>query len=176
MKEAELYDRLGEKCHEAGIQHVIHSGLPTYCEDGTLGMSKILESTNPQNVMLELDTYWVMRGGIDPIDLMGKHADRIVMLHQKDCPADFKGVKNLNSILKPGEIATTAFFDEYRKEYQFCEIGSGIMPLQKIIDFANENTKAKYLVLEQDFSTEDEFASIAESFENLRKHIGIEFK
>jgi sugar phosphate isomerase/epimerase len=43
-----------------------------------------IESTDPSKVIFELDVYWTVMGGQDPVEWINKYADRIQMLHIKD--------------------------------------------------------------------------------------------
>ncbi len=43
-----------------------------------------IESTDPSKVIFELDVYWTVMGGQDPVEWINKYADRIHMLHIKD--------------------------------------------------------------------------------------------
>ena len=45
-----------------------------------------MENTDPNLVFIEMDTYWIMRGGQDAVELIKKYKDRLVLLHQKDFP------------------------------------------------------------------------------------------
>jgi sugar phosphate isomerase/epimerase len=174
-RQAELFNKLGEKCRTRGMRHAIHNGLTPYCEDGSYSLDRFAEFTSPDDLLFELDTYWAMRAGLDPVELIKKYKDRILIIHQKDCPADFHGVMNLNTIMPRGEKAVHEFFLEYVHEEEFCEIGTGTMDLQKIIDTTLENTKAKFILLEQDFTKMDEFESVKLSMDNFKKCKGLEF-
>lgn len=44
----------------------------------------ILANTDPKLVYLQLDTYWMYRGGQDPIEWMDRSSNRVILLHQKD--------------------------------------------------------------------------------------------
>ncbi len=168
-KEAEVLNKLGQKCKAAGMQHMIHTGLPVYCEDGSLCLDRIIEFTSGDTVMFELDTYWMLRAGLDPIDGIKKYAERILLIHQKDMPKDFHGVANLNTRMTPGDKAVPSFFDANIHSDEFCEIGTGCMDPQTTIDAAVNYTKATHIILEQDFTKMDEFDSIRLSMENLKK-------
>ena len=48
----------------------------------------------------------------------------------------------------------------------FTEIGTGIMPIQEIIDAANNYTDSKYIILEQDFT------QMSSEIESIRKKHG----
>lgn len=43
-----------------------------------------IESTDPSKVIFELDVYWTVMGGQDPVEWINKYANRIQMLHIKD--------------------------------------------------------------------------------------------
>lgn len=51
--------------------------------DGTL-MNTLFERTNPQLVDYEMDVFWVVRGGGDPVALLDRYRSRIRILHLKD--------------------------------------------------------------------------------------------
>ena len=63
--------------------------------------------------------------------------------------------------------------DEYPDAY--VEIGTGIMPIQGIINTVNEFTNAEYVILEQDYSINvgDELLSVKISLENFKKMTGV---
>jgi sugar phosphate isomerase/epimerase len=43
-----------------------------------------LAGTDPGLVIYELDVYWIIRGGSDPVEYMRNHPDRIKLIHIKD--------------------------------------------------------------------------------------------
>jgi sugar phosphate isomerase/epimerase len=51
--------------------------------DGTL-MHTLLERTDPLLVDYEMDVFWVVRGGGDPVALLNRYGKRIRILHLKD--------------------------------------------------------------------------------------------
>ena len=44
----------------------------------------MLQFTSPSHVMFQLDVFWTVKGGYDPVDYMKRFADRIKVLHIKD--------------------------------------------------------------------------------------------
>ena len=174
-KQAELHTKLGEKCRNRGLQYDIHSGVTPYCEDGTFSLDRFAEFTSPDDVLFELDTYWITRSGVDPIELIKRYKDRIKIVHQKDIPKDFKGIMNLNEHLPRGGQTVKDFYSAHIFPEEFCEIGTGIMDLQKIIDTTLEYTKATHIFLEQDYTKMDEFESVQLSMDNFKKYKGLEF-
>ena len=124
------------------------------------------------------------------------------MIHQKDFAWDSLQEINLIGLtpedreMKPGEIVgmngnssyaknggkSIISKDEAEAEYRrrrqtsFTEIGTGIMPIQSIIDAANEYTDAKYIILEQDATRmPTQIDSIKKSMEGFKKFTGIEW-
>ncbi len=51
--------------------------------DGTL-MDTLFKRTDPAHVDFEMDVFWVVRGGGDPVALLQRYANRIPLLHVKD--------------------------------------------------------------------------------------------
>jgi sugar phosphate isomerase/epimerase len=174
-RQAELHTKLGEKCRAKGMRYGIHSGVTSYCEDGTFAMDRFAEFTSPGNVLFELDTYWILRSGEDPVELIKRYKDRIHIIHQKDLPREFKVILNLNEHLPKGGQTVKDFYSAHVFPEEFCEIGTGSMDLQKIIDTALEYTKAENIILEQDYTQLDEFDSIQLSMNNFKKFKGLQF-
>ena len=44
----------------------------------------LLANTNPNNVLFQLDVYWIKKGGYEPVDYMKKYPKRYKVLHIKD--------------------------------------------------------------------------------------------
>lgn len=132
--------------------------------------------------MMEMDTYWVQRGGHDPIERIQRYGRRIKLLHQKDLPAKTLSPLNVSKIFQDAGMdkmdfsnAPTGFYSLINPE-DFVEVGTGIMDLQGIVDAALQYSQAEYIILEQDFTVMDEFKSIAKSMEGFRKINHIQWK
>ncbi len=163
----ENYNFLGEKCRKAGIQHLLHLGQSGYCEDGEWSVDKVARLTAPENLKFEVDTYWMLRSGFNPCNIIRKFCNRCAIVHQKDLPRDFCGTVNINSLLGLGEQVVHSNLREYVQPEDFCEIGSGQMNVREIIDITEKYTKASHIVLEQDNSQLGEFESIRKSYQYL---------
>ena len=90
------------------------------------------------DVVLEVDTYWVAVGGQDPVALLKRLGDRVVALHIKDGPA------------------TTETKDQ-------VAVGQGSLPIADIIAAAPDALR----VIELDDSRGDRFQAIADSYAYL---------
>lgn len=78
----------------------------------------------------EVDVYWLAFAGIDVIDWLTLHEDRVAMLHIKDL-AEING------------------------EVQSVELGTGKLPLRKYAEFALQH-QIEWLVVEQEAFSQDE--------------------
>ena len=165
-------------------------------------MDYLMENTDPQYMSFELDTFWTMRGGFNPMEMIRHMGRRIRLVHQKDFAWD--SIQEINLIgltpeereMKPGEIVGmngnstyaknggkhVVSQDEAEEEYRrrrmssFTEIGSGIMPIQDIINAVNEYTDAEYIILEQDATRmPTQIDSIIKSMEGFKKYTGIQW-
>jgi len=55
--------------------------------DGTTGLEVLAGLLDPR-VVLEVDLYWVARGGVDPVALLERLGERVVAVHAKDGTLD----------------------------------------------------------------------------------------
>lgn len=52
--------------------------------DGATPFDLLLRETDPEDVRLELDVYWVAKGGLDPVRCLRDNAGRAALVHLKD--------------------------------------------------------------------------------------------
>ena len=87
-KNAAELNRVGALAKAAGLALAYHNHPVEFAEyDGQRGYDVILANTDPALVKLELDVAWAVAGGVDPMALLEKHADRIRLLHVKGLKA-----------------------------------------------------------------------------------------
>jgi len=182
LRRCEYLQHLSDLAKECGTEFLYHSHFQEFViiEDKFI-LDYIVENTD---LPLELDVFWVMRSGEDPIEMLKRFGNRIVLVHQKDFSKtteaplnlfdkfgdDYKYAKYADKSIKSKEFMTC---EEYPDAY--VEIGTGIMPIQDIINTVNEFTNAEYVILEQDYSINvgDELLSVKISLENFRKMTGV---
>ncbi|MFN8663147.1 MAG: sugar phosphate isomerase/epimerase [Thermomicrobiales bacterium] len=167
LRRSELYNQVGELARAHGMRFYYHNHFQEFQRFGDEYVyDLILQNTDPELVKLELDTYWMYRGGQDPITWMQKCADRVILLHQKDFPAGAPQPLNLyDGVVSPTENIDMAVFDDRKDERCFTEIGTGVLPIQSIIDAAGALPNVEYLILEQDHTAMDEIDSVRTSRE-----------
>jgi len=143
-KAAEEYNIYGEAFKKVGIQFGYHNHAFEFEKvDGKVPYDILLNETDPDLVIMELDLYWITKGGFDPWIYFEKYPGRFELWHVKD-------------MIGSGEKYET-------------EVGNGVIDFDKV--FENKKTAGmKYYFVEQDkcrdFST---FKSIEISLEHIKK-------
>ncbi len=139
----EVFSKIGEACRREGIVFCYHNHSFEFKKfNGVNALDVLYDSSDPELVQAELDTYWVQHGGEDPASTIRKYADRCPLVHLKDMEA--------------GE------------ERFYAEVGEGIMDFQAIFDASEEGGVAWYIV-EQDICRRPPIESARLSFENLKR-------
>lgn len=85
---------LGNRARSKGLALFYHNHAfeVSPLSDGRCGMDILLAETDPALLSLEVDTYWVERGGVNSRDFIQQHAARIGMLHAKEFCRDGRDV------------------------------------------------------------------------------------
>lgn len=182
LRRCELLNEYGEMANAYHIRFSYHNHANEFMTvDRQLIMDLLMDNTDPDKVGFELDTFWAMRGGIDPIEYMRRFRSRITLLHQKDMsktsPSPVNVFRDLEREVGPDRMAAFRYCKQRTDSADFTEIGTGIMDIQSIIDAANELGTVSYMFLEQD-STQlpSELLSIQRSMEAFRKFHGISWE
>jgi sugar phosphate isomerase/epimerase len=177
LRQAEALNQAGKECAAAGMTLLYHNHFHEFqIFEGAAVFDILLQNTDPALVKVELDTYWALRGGQDPVAFLKKHGERVRLLHQKDFPAAYKDQINLiDKVNQTKAKVDMEYFIGLVSPQTFTEIGTGIMDIQSIIDAGNKVCKADYVILEQDFSSHDELESIKISMASFKKFTGIEW-
>ncbi|MGC4191746.1 MAG: sugar phosphate isomerase/epimerase [Thermomicrobiales bacterium] len=167
LRRCETFNQVGALAKERGMRFYYHNHFQEFQRFGDEYVYDIiLANTDPELVFLELDTYWMYRGGQDPIAWMNRFPERIILLHQKDFPADARQLLNLfDGVVSPTENIDHDVFVDRKDPLAFTEIGTGILPIQDIIDAASRLPNLDAMILEQDHTTLPEIESIRRSKE-----------
>lgn len=167
LRRCEAFNEVGRLAHERGMRVYYHNHFQEFQKFGDdYVYDIILANTDPDLVFFELDTYWMYRGGQDPIAWMQRFPERIILLHQKDFPASAAQPLNLfDGVISLTENIDMELFRDRKDPLAFTEIGTGILPIQDIINAAETLPNLEYLILEQDHTTLPEIESIQRSME-----------
>ena len=84
-KFADEFNECGEICRKEGIRFGYHNHDYSFKEiEGQLPQDVMMKNTNPDTVDFEMDIYWVVVAGHDPIEWFKKHPNRFTTCHVKD--------------------------------------------------------------------------------------------
>jgi sugar phosphate isomerase/epimerase len=82
---AQTFNLVGEQSRRAGLQFAYHNHDFEFRQvDGKLLYDVLLAETDPALVKMELDVYWITRGGQDPLGYFARFPGRFRLLHLKD--------------------------------------------------------------------------------------------
>jgi sugar phosphate isomerase/epimerase len=82
---ADQLNRCGEQCKTAGLKLAVHNHDRDFrLLDGKPVFDHLLEMTRPELVVVELDIYWAVKAGIDPLDYFKRYPGRFELFHVKD--------------------------------------------------------------------------------------------
>ncbi|HEY8931112.1 MAG TPA: sugar phosphate isomerase/epimerase [Mucilaginibacter sp.] len=137
-KIAEKMNKAAEICGKAGLKLGYHNhNFEWKPVEGTTFYDTILKETDPKLVHMEMDIFWVVRAGQDPVKLFKQHPGRFALCHIKDRD---KKQTDLNT-----------------------EIGKGSIDFKTIMSHAKEAGLKHFIVEQENFINIDPYVSIAES-------------
>ncbi len=85
QKFCEYFNAIGEKCNARGIRFGYHNHDGEFAElEGEIIYDYMLNNTDPGKVMFQMDLYWVVFGGADPIHYIRQYPGRFEHWHVKD--------------------------------------------------------------------------------------------
>ena len=88
MKLAERLNTGAQQAKAAGLQFAYHNHDFEFAPvDGTTGYDILTAHTDTALVKLELDMYWAVKAGRDPLEIMTAHKGRVICCHVKDAGA-----------------------------------------------------------------------------------------
>jgi len=92
---AEL-DKIGAACRQGGRRFAYHNHDFEFkpAAGGTTFYDVLLAETDPDNVALESDLFWMTKAGKDPIAMFEQHRSRFPLWHVKDM-SDIKGAQTM---------------------------------------------------------------------------------
>lgn len=139
---AEELNRLGESLQHSGITLCYHNHDYEFetLENGLIGEEILLRLTDPQLVKAEVDAYWMLTAGQDPVAFLQKYPSRVPLLHLKDVDST---------------------------DGSFAPVGTGTLPLTALIDAAH-TTGVEFLIVEQDICKGPALESVTLSYNNLK--------
>lgn len=138
---ARLCNEFGARCRDADLMFAYHNHDFEFTPlEGSIPYDVLTEETDPELVKLELDLYWIHKGGQDALTYLTRFPGRFPAVHVKD------------SAGPPDE--------------RMVEVGSGVIDWRRILS-EREQAGIRHLFVEHDHPA-DPFGSISQSFRYLR--------
>lgn len=142
---ADKLNEAGEMCREAGLKLAYHNHAFEFDDfNGQNGLQVFLENTDKDLVDFELDIYWVVRAGKDPVALFEKYPGRFPLWHVKDMS---KSNNEMNT-----------------------EIGSGTIDYERIFEKA-KLAGGEHFIVEQENFEMDPYESLSQSYNYIKRDL-----
>jgi len=85
----ELFNKFGEQCQRAGLKFAYHNhDFEFEVIEGIRPIDLLIEETDNNLVSFELDLYWIIKAGEDPLRYIKKYPNRFPLWHIKDMAND----------------------------------------------------------------------------------------
>ncbi|MEO6330867.1 MAG: sugar phosphate isomerase/epimerase [Ginsengibacter sp.] len=127
-KIADKFNNRGEICKKEGIKFGYHNHEYSFKEqEGQFPQDIFMQNTNKDLVDFEMDIYWVVTAGQEPIAWLTKYPDRFTLCHIKDRKKD-----------TPLSVRDAS-----------VNVGEGSIDFKKILKAAKDNS-VKYFIVEQE--------------------------
>jgi sugar phosphate isomerase/epimerase len=152
---ATRFNELGKKARDAGMRFAFHNHAvePAPIADGSVPFDILMSETDPAVVDFQMDLYWMIKAGGDPLAYFAKHPGRFSSVHVKDGTP--------SPILTKGEAGT-------KEAMQQRDVGSGTIDWAKIFEKRAQAGIQHYYV-EHDEPGADPFASVRNSYDYLSR-------
>ncbi|MCG6186637.1 sugar phosphate isomerase/epimerase [Maribellus maritimus] len=136
------FDAVGEKCNAAGIRFGYHNHANEFTTEleGKPVYDWMLELTDPEKVMFQLDLYWIIEGGKEPVDYFNTYPGRFELWHIKDKEeVGASGNIDFESIFAEKEKSGFKYGIVEVEEYNF----EPIVSCQKSVEWLNSQDYVK---------------------------------
>jgi len=96
---AELLNRSGHAARAAGLRLAYHNQVYDFAPvDGVTPFDRLAAATDPDALAFELDVYWCVKSGGDPIAALERYPGRFPLIHAKDAgPAPERKMMDVGS-------------------------------------------------------------------------------
>jgi sugar phosphate isomerase/epimerase len=117
-KKAEQFNKCGETCKKAGLRFAYHNHDYSFqLQDGQYPQDVMMMNTDSSLVDYEMDIYWVVTAGQDPISWFKKYPNRFTLSHIKDRKKNAGATdKDASVIVGQGGIDFPRILKEARKQ------------------------------------------------------------
>lgn len=139
---AKNLNSIGAQFKEAGIGFGYHNHDFEFfpIENGQIPLEILLEETDSENVDFQLDLYWVVKAGGDPMKIINKYPGRFAAFHIKDSDMDLNqttvgtGIVDFKTVLSNQELSgyKLYFVEDERTDDPFSNLENAFNYLQAL--------------------------------------------
>lgn len=127
-KVTDKFNECGAICQKNGIRFAYHNHAYSFVPfSGMIPQQYMMDNTDPAIVDHQMDIYWVVTAGVDPVEYLEMYPGRFKLCHVKD---RMKGVSS--------EVREAS-----------CNLGTGIIDFPRILKEAAANGM-EYFIMEQE--------------------------
>jgi len=148
----EVFNKSGALCKKSGMKFGYHNHDFEFSVklDGKTVYDLMLQNTDPELVIQQLDIGNLYNGGAKAIDIVRQYPGRFQSMHVKD------------------EIKSSG--DNNNHEYESTVLGAGIVNVKEVIDLGRKSGGTKHFIIEQEsYQGKTPIASVKEDFEVMKK-------
>lgn len=147
-KVTDLFNACGKTCKENGIRFAYHNHEYTFKSFmGMIPHHFLMENTDPELVDHEMDIYWVVTGGADPVEFFNKYPNRFRLCHVKDRKKD----------AAPTDMDAS------------CDLGTGSIDYPKVLKIAADAGMQYYILEQEKYDNSTPLKSAGVGAEYLKK-------
>jgi sugar phosphate isomerase/epimerase len=147
-KVAEKFNNCGEICKRNGLRFAYHNHGYSFKEmEGQVPHDILLQNTDAALVDFQMDIYWVVSAGSDPIMWLNKYPNRWTLCHVKDRKKDASE--------KDGDASV--------------DLGTGSIDFSKVLKVAKQKGMKYYIVEQERYDNSTPLKSVAVDAAYMKK-------
>lgn len=175
MRAAEQLNRVGKRMRDHGFSFYLHNHAHEFKRIGEQTLfDHLIEYTDPAYVRFELDLVWVLRAGLNPLDILHKLGERCDIVHQKDISPTTAYPINLFEAIKEDGIDDLSDFRIYQKYTvpdDHADLGSGTFDFEGTYARIKEMNNVRYALVENEGASKDKMRSITSDLQVLKRYL-----
>lgn len=143
LRLAEEFNAIGARAEALGLRLGYHNhGYENAPLAGRVPLEVFIEATDPALVTIELDIFWLIAGGGDPLTILANYPGRFALMH----------VKDMSEVVHFKDRGQTP--QEWMELFPYTrDAGAGVLDLQRILAAAHR-AGVKHFFVERDLAAE----------------------
>jgi sugar phosphate isomerase/epimerase len=153
-RQSDFFNECGTLSLDAGIQFCYHAHFREFAPTkNTCGYDMMLARCDPKLLKMEMDVFWAIYAGADPVAFFQRYPGRFPLLHIKDLRQGYQG----STTVSPSDAGPNPFMP----------VGKGSIDWQKVFTSAPQ-AGVRHIFVEQDRCDVPPLEAIKISFDYLK--------